>query len=277
MNEYRISLLPENDRTNGWGACLPPRTPRPHLPGDVRAEWLVIGAGWAGLAAGRLLPERGRGGEGHDRGDPRRRSRMRSEQSAARGYRGAGQALAASADTGARARRAGASGVGALALAVRGMSVRSRNRPPPARLAARWTMSRISASPARRSPEPMTTVRDQHDRNCDADDGLELRAQALRRHRAGTNHRQVRVRSSVRSSRVSRRCPFPARAAESDVTAGSSPFRPRPPSMWPYRPRPCRPLGHALPRPCPRVRRAAPARGPVLPAARTRHRRRSGS
>ena len=43
------------------------------------------------------------------------------EQSAARGYRGAGQALAASADTGARARRAGASGVGALAVAVRGM------------------------------------------------------------------------------------------------------------------------------------------------------------
>lgn len=53
MSAYRISLLPENDRTNGWAAYLPPRIPRPHLTGDVSADWLVIGAGWAGLAAAR--------------------------------------------------------------------------------------------------------------------------------------------------------------------------------------------------------------------------------
>ena len=55
MSAYRVDLLPENDRTNGWAAHLPPRTPRPHLTGDVRADWLVIGAGWAGLAAARRL------------------------------------------------------------------------------------------------------------------------------------------------------------------------------------------------------------------------------
>ena len=57
MRAYRISLLPENDRTNGWVAHLPPRVPRPHLTGDLRADWLVIGAGWAGLAAARRLAE----------------------------------------------------------------------------------------------------------------------------------------------------------------------------------------------------------------------------
>ena len=55
MSTYRIDLLPENDRTNGWAVHLPPRTPRPHLTGDVRADWIVIGAGWAGLAAARRL------------------------------------------------------------------------------------------------------------------------------------------------------------------------------------------------------------------------------
>ena len=55
MSRYRIDLLPENDRTNGWAAHLPPRAPRPHLTGDVRADWIVIGAGWAGLAAARRL------------------------------------------------------------------------------------------------------------------------------------------------------------------------------------------------------------------------------
>ena len=53
MSRYRIDLLPENDRSNGWAAHLPPRTPRPRLTGDVRADWIVIGAGWAGLAAAR--------------------------------------------------------------------------------------------------------------------------------------------------------------------------------------------------------------------------------
>lgn len=49
--------LPNDDATNGWSAILPPRTPRPALLGDVQADWLVLGAGFAGLAAARRLAE----------------------------------------------------------------------------------------------------------------------------------------------------------------------------------------------------------------------------
>lgn len=45
------------DAGNGWSAILAPRTPRPALAGDVRADWLVLGAGYAGLAAARRLAE----------------------------------------------------------------------------------------------------------------------------------------------------------------------------------------------------------------------------
>ena len=57
MTAHRIGLFPENDTTNGWAAHLPPRTPRPALAGDVAADWVVVGAGWAGLAAARRLAE----------------------------------------------------------------------------------------------------------------------------------------------------------------------------------------------------------------------------
>ena len=49
--------LPNDDATNGWSAILPPRAPRPALRGDVVADWLVLGAGFAGLAAARRLAE----------------------------------------------------------------------------------------------------------------------------------------------------------------------------------------------------------------------------
>ena len=55
MSAYRIDLLPENDRSNDWAAYLPPRVARPHLTGDVRADRIVVSAGWAGLAAARRL------------------------------------------------------------------------------------------------------------------------------------------------------------------------------------------------------------------------------
>ncbi|WP_370674987.1 NAD(P)/FAD-dependent oxidoreductase [Pleomorphomonas sp. PLEO] len=52
-----IRLLPENDTTNGWSAVLPPRTPRPPLVATITADWAIIGAGYAGLAAARRLAE----------------------------------------------------------------------------------------------------------------------------------------------------------------------------------------------------------------------------
>ncbi len=53
----RIGILPQEDRTNGWLPGLPPRQPRPPLTGDMRADWVVLGAGFAGLAASRRLAE----------------------------------------------------------------------------------------------------------------------------------------------------------------------------------------------------------------------------
>ena len=52
-----IGVLPVNDTTNGWSRILGPRTPRPPLAGEVVADWVVVGAGWAGLAAARRLAE----------------------------------------------------------------------------------------------------------------------------------------------------------------------------------------------------------------------------
>lgn len=45
------------DARNGWSAILPPRQARPALSGDVKADWLVLGAGFAGLAAARRIAE----------------------------------------------------------------------------------------------------------------------------------------------------------------------------------------------------------------------------
>ena len=52
-----VKILPKEDATNGWSRILPPREPTPALRGDVRADWLVVGAGFAGLAAARRLAE----------------------------------------------------------------------------------------------------------------------------------------------------------------------------------------------------------------------------
>jgi glycine/D-amino acid oxidase-like deaminating enzyme len=52
-----IRILPKNDPSNGWSKILPPRTPQPPLNGDRHVDWIVVGAGWAGLAAARRLAE----------------------------------------------------------------------------------------------------------------------------------------------------------------------------------------------------------------------------
>ncbi|TNF87198.1 MAG: FAD-binding oxidoreductase, partial [Gammaproteobacteria bacterium] len=57
MTSRQISLLPQNDNTNGWSHILPPRTPKSPLEASIRADWVVIGAGYAGLAAARRLAE----------------------------------------------------------------------------------------------------------------------------------------------------------------------------------------------------------------------------
>jgi glycine/D-amino acid oxidase-like deaminating enzyme len=52
-----ISFLPSNDADNGWNRILPPRAANPSLQGRHRADWIVVGAGFAGLAAARRLAE----------------------------------------------------------------------------------------------------------------------------------------------------------------------------------------------------------------------------
>lgn len=49
-----IKRLPKDPGPAAWNALLPPRTTR-QLEDNVTADWLVIGAGWAGLAAARRL------------------------------------------------------------------------------------------------------------------------------------------------------------------------------------------------------------------------------
>ncbi|MBV2142018.1 FAD-binding oxidoreductase [Falsochrobactrum sp. TDYN1] len=53
----RIRTLPADDNTNGWSHILPPRVPGLALADDIKADWVVIGAGYAGLAAARRLAE----------------------------------------------------------------------------------------------------------------------------------------------------------------------------------------------------------------------------
>jgi glycine/D-amino acid oxidase-like deaminating enzyme len=57
MNSVRVSHLPVNDNSNGWSRILPQRVPKPALSGSQTADWVVIGAGYAGLAAARRLAE----------------------------------------------------------------------------------------------------------------------------------------------------------------------------------------------------------------------------
>ncbi|MFX1671006.1 FAD-binding oxidoreductase [Paraburkholderia sp. A2WS-5] len=48
-------LLPADDRTNGWSAILPKRVPREPARKEASFDWLVVGAGYAGLSAARRL------------------------------------------------------------------------------------------------------------------------------------------------------------------------------------------------------------------------------
>jgi glycine/D-amino acid oxidase-like deaminating enzyme len=57
MTIKRVSHFPVNDSSNGWSRILPPRIPKAPLAGPQTADWVVIGGGYAGLAAARRLAE----------------------------------------------------------------------------------------------------------------------------------------------------------------------------------------------------------------------------
>ncbi|KAB0495303.1 NAD(P)/FAD-dependent oxidoreductase [Pseudomonas vancouverensis] len=52
-----IVNLPHDDRSCGWYAALPEPRPAKRLVGEQKADYVVIGAGFAGLAAARRLAE----------------------------------------------------------------------------------------------------------------------------------------------------------------------------------------------------------------------------
>lgn len=54
MTQARI---PQDDKCNGWYQLLPDPAPVRRLGGEQKADWLVIGAGFTGLAAARRVAE----------------------------------------------------------------------------------------------------------------------------------------------------------------------------------------------------------------------------
>jgi len=52
-----VRILPQDDKRSGWAAVLPPRQPKPPLSGNQRFDWVVVGAGFAGLMAARRLAQ----------------------------------------------------------------------------------------------------------------------------------------------------------------------------------------------------------------------------
>jgi len=54
----KVKRLPRDPGPAAWNALLPPPPPVRRLQERQTADWLVIGAGWAGLAAGRRLLQR---------------------------------------------------------------------------------------------------------------------------------------------------------------------------------------------------------------------------
>jgi len=57
MSANTISQLPIDDNSNGWSRILEQRQTKAALEGEQKADWLVLGAGFAGLAAARRLAE----------------------------------------------------------------------------------------------------------------------------------------------------------------------------------------------------------------------------
>ncbi|MEM8840317.1 MAG: FAD-binding oxidoreductase [Pseudomonadota bacterium] len=53
----KITRLPKDTGPAGWNALLEPNKTVPSLEDDISADWLVIGAGFAGLAAARRLSQ----------------------------------------------------------------------------------------------------------------------------------------------------------------------------------------------------------------------------
>jgi glycine/D-amino acid oxidase-like deaminating enzyme len=57
VTNHRVTRLPKEIGVSGWEAISPREFPLRQLEGDVLADWLIIGAGFAGLSAARRLSQ----------------------------------------------------------------------------------------------------------------------------------------------------------------------------------------------------------------------------
>ncbi|WP_163018995.1 FAD-dependent oxidoreductase, partial [Pseudomonas viridiflava] len=57
MTTHSIKRLPVDTGVSGWEAISTRSTPVRTLDGSVTADWLIIGAGFAGLSAARRLSQ----------------------------------------------------------------------------------------------------------------------------------------------------------------------------------------------------------------------------
>ncbi|MGI9404745.1 MAG: NAD(P)/FAD-dependent oxidoreductase, partial [Hyphomicrobiaceae bacterium] len=57
MATYTARKTPNDFSLSGWYAILPPPDPAHELDGDHTADWVIVGAGFAGLAAARRLTQ----------------------------------------------------------------------------------------------------------------------------------------------------------------------------------------------------------------------------
>ena len=55
MSKITVKALPDDPGPAGWNSILPTATPAPKMEADLKADWLIIGAGFAGLAAAYRL------------------------------------------------------------------------------------------------------------------------------------------------------------------------------------------------------------------------------
>ena len=52
----KITRLPRNDSTNGWSRILARRRPHPALSGQIKTDWIVLGAGFVPVRKRGRLP-----------------------------------------------------------------------------------------------------------------------------------------------------------------------------------------------------------------------------
>ena len=53
----KFRYFPRSEEANGWAAILPERLPSAPLQGVVQGDWVVVGAGYAGLAFAHALAD----------------------------------------------------------------------------------------------------------------------------------------------------------------------------------------------------------------------------